>query len=249
MMRFKRSHTWKALTIGLMGIALMAFAAGCGDQARLPVASTEVGDEAPDASSSSMLAGGKLVFSPRALAIGAAKTAGEVTSLTKKARKNFHPKKNGKMSVTFPKYGDNTILRVKKATFSVKKNSIGGLAPNNGKKYRIKMKVTSGTTLDDIVIAFSPAGLAFKPQAELKLLLKGTMDVAGAAKLAGGDNESEDMSDEGKGKEAFIYHISKDGKVTLVPVKVTEKRSGWLIKIKVPGFSEFDFDYAEADGP
>lgn len=229
-----------------MGVALLAIAGGCGDMDRSPMAT----DTGVVAETAALETGAKLVFSPRALTSFAAKTAGSEQLLRKKnVSKRFDPRKNGSIALKFANYGDSDILRVKKASFKVKKNSIGGLEPNSRNKYKISMEVTTGTKLDDIVIAFTPAGLKFAPRAKLQLLLKGRMDVGGAAKLAGA-NDDDDMSDDGdEGEEAFMYHVSKDGEISKVLVKVKEKKSGWLLTIRVPGFSNYEWDVAEADGP
>jgi hypothetical protein len=238
----------KGTVIGLMGVALLAIAGGCGDMDRSPMA-TDTGVQAETAA---LETGGKLVFSTRALMTSLAKRSGPgKTTKAKKTSSRFRPKLGGDLSLTFPKYGDDSILRVKKAHFKVKKNSIGGLKPNSGNRYKISMEVTTGTTLDDIVISFTPSGLKFRPAARLKLLLKGRMDVGGAAKLAGAGNEDADMSeDRDEGEEAFMYHVSKNGEISKVLVQVKEKKSGWLLTIRVPGFSEYNWDDgAEANGP
>ena len=58
------------------------------------------------------------------------------------------------------------------------------------------------------------------------------------------------MSDDGdEGEEAFIYHVSENG-VTKVPVKIKVKKSGFLLTIRVPGFSDYNWDdMPEGEGP
>jgi hypothetical protein len=240
------------VALGILGIAGLIALGACGDIDRHPFDSTEV--TAEPIGDSALSSGGVLVFSPRALMTSAAKKVSGAEDLkrAKKVKKTFRSARNGNMTLWFPKYGDDRILRVKKATFSVKKNSIAGAKPNRKGNYRISMEVTTGTKLDDIVIRFTPSGMAFKPKAKLKLLLKGTMDVGGARKLATGpdDEDDSDLADEAdEGEEAFIYHVSKGG-VTKVPVKVKVKKSGFLLTIRVPGFSDWQWDdMPEGDGP
>jgi len=237
-----RTNTWRRrATVSLAGLALGALLVGCGAMDRTPMASDEaVVEDVP----ASAMDGARLVFSPTALLQGAAKRVkSDASSLTRKAAKRFNPNWRDDLSVVFPKYGDKDILRVKKARFIVKRKSITGLEPNSGRKYKISMEVTTGTTLDDIEIAFTPSGLKFAPEATLKLLLKGTMSVGGARKLAGVDSEDEDDSDDGTpGDEGVIYHVSKNGQITQVPVTIREKKSGWLLTIRIPGFSEYNWD-------
>ena len=94
--------------------------------------------------------------------------------------------------------------------FQVAKKSID-------KRVRIKMVVTSGRTLGDVSVKFTPEGQAFRPNAVLKLVLRG-------------DSLPEV-------KDAYHTHDS-----TVESIKVSYDRRGRkhvTLTIKVPGFSRY----------
>ena len=83
----------------------------------------------------------------------------------------FRPERSGRLSVRFKEYALGNEVQVKSATFSVKRGAV--LHP-----VVIGMKVSSGTTLQDVTIDFSPSGLQFSPKATLTLKLLGDLDPA-----------------------------------------------------------------------
>jgi hypothetical protein len=226
----------------LMAVALMAGlmgAIGCGDLDRSLVNS---GDEVTVQEAFEAPAG-YLVFSPR--------TAMQVATKTVKVNQNntmvriddpteiqtmmveheFRYDRNKRISIKFREVGsDPSLIQVKQAQFSVEKNSIdtGGLSDAQLDRYTskkgvdIRMQVVTGTTLEDIVVAFGPAGLAFNPVAQLRLQLVG--DLTGIFTA---------------GEEAG-YHINADGVVTKVSVSIDDlDEDGCNLIIDVPGFSRY----------
>jgi hypothetical protein len=99
---------------------------------------------------------------------------------------------------------------VKQATFQVAKKSID-------KRVRIKMVVSSGTTLGDVSVKFTPEGQVFRPDAKLVLVLRG-------------DSLPEV-------KDGYHAHGS-----TVERIKVSYDRRGRkhvILTMSVPGFSRY----------
>lgn len=109
-----------------------------------------------------------LTLSPRALP-RAAKPALAADVYTRSASGWFSPGRGGRLEVDFPRYADAGDVQVKRATFEVEKGAIGG-------REKITMQVTSGHSLSDVLVAFSPEGLTFDPPATLTIVLRGEMD-------------------------------------------------------------------------
>ena len=125
----------------------------------------------------------------------------------------FSTRQGGTLKVAMPEYGDETIVRLKKALFEVETGSLD-------RKVKIRMTCYSGTTLGDVWVAFDPSGLAFQPPARLTLHLRGPVtaeDVEEARHIYGSGEYVESISTE----------ISETGEAFL------------KIVFEVPGFSEY----------
>ena len=217
-------------------LTLMAFV-GCGELGQSPLGLTEKADpiavtEAP---------AGYLVFSPMMARQVATKTvkvsAGQAFS--HHVTKGFEFDENEKLELEFDGDDDddddnkkNGSVGVKKATFSVRKNSIDiseltedqVLEYVHRKEIDITMAVSSGTTLEDVAVGFGPSGLLFRPSAKLELQLTGNL---------------KGLIAEG---QSFAYHISSDGTITKVEMDVEVKSKGAKLRIEVPGFSRYTID-------
>ncbi len=144
------------------------------------------------------------------------------------------PRRGGKLRVKFDRRDDDGDdddgddddrdddgVRVKSATFVVKRGSIE-------EAHRIRMRVTSGSTLDDVSVEFTPSGLSFDPPARLTIILVGELD-------------EEDL------ENLHVWHIEGD-KATEVPVKISSDDDEWELVIEVPGFSWYDLGGDEGCG-
>lgn len=155
---------FRALTLG--GIVLLG---GCGSPGpsplapHLPKGPQTFGEKALYSSGPVYLA-----FSPRALP-RAAKPASAAGVYTRSASGWFSHGREGRLEVGFPRYADAGEVQVKRATFEVEKGSIRG-------RQEITMQVTSGHSLNDVLVAFSPEGLTFDPPATLTVVLRGEVD-------------------------------------------------------------------------
>jgi hypothetical protein len=69
-----------------------------------------------------------------------------------------------------------------------------------------------------VAVAFTPSGLAFRPNATLEIVLVGKVD---------------------KKQVQKAYHTTGKGEVTELPIKVRGGRKYVKIRIKVPGFSRY----------
>lgn len=221
-------------------MAVLIAVVGCGDFNESPMNSFEEVDlqEVKDAPA------GYLVFSqPMARMVATKKAkmtlAGGIFS--HKVTKGFEFDENEKLEVEFDNYADKGEIAVKKATFSVRKNSIDlselttdVLLQNDGDdddgddddddEIDITMVVSSGTTLEDVVVAFGPSGLLFKPSARLDIQLTGNL---------------KGLVAEGQG---FAYHIDGAGNITKVAMEAEVKSNGCKLRIEVPGFSRYTWD-------
>lgn len=138
----------------------------------------------------------------------------------------FYPEVNGTLSIEFPEYGDETIVRVRKVKFSVDKGMLD-------KKRKITMTATSGTTLDDVQVEFDPQGVQFHPPAKLEIYLSG-----------------------GKRRDLMAYHYSASQVTRATIEKVSlgdDGSSGWKVTLEIPGFSRYSlggddyYGYPEAE--
>ena len=188
-------------------------AAACGEVDRSPLVSEPNGaDLRSSAAGEPSAAAFTVGFSPDPPAPGALT---KPSTRVRRARKEIKPEKGGQLGVAF---GHNKIrhaVGVKKTKLKVYKGSIKN-------KHTVTMTVFSGTTLEDVLVEFTPAGLDFHPPARLSILLEGELTQA-------------DLDD------LKAYHTSRDGSVTEVPLKVYFEDDGtWMVVIIVPGFSYYD---------
>ena len=226
-------------------IALMAVV-GCGELNHSPLGSGALSDS----QSVTETPAGYLVFSPMMARQVAAKTvkvaAGQAFSHS--VTKGFEFDENEKLEVAFDndKGSDDdddddndddddkksSAIGVKKATFSVRKNSIdiSELTQDQIAEYvhrnevDITMAVSSGTTLEDVAVGFGPSGLLFHPSAKLEIQLTGNL---------------KGLIAEG---QSFAYHIGADGTITTVEMEAEVKSNGAKLRIEVPGFSRYTID-------
>ncbi len=125
----------------------------------------------------------------------------------------FSEKRGGKLKVNFNYRLKDDGVQVEKAKFEVEKGSID-------ESKRIKMRVTSGSSLGQIKVEFGPSGTVFSPAAKLTLDLKGKLTEEELAGLT-------------------AYHLEGDGEVSVVKLVVTETRDIIRLEIQVPGFSSY----------
>ena len=246
---FKRLNTTAAgATTTLLTLACFVLLSGCGDMSRSPlVSSPDV--TAPEGGGASLVNGrpslasddvaATIVLSPRALrAAKKANDSGKVTATaeagvyTESVSARVSPYRQKKMEVQFGEYGGADIVRVKKVSFTVKRNSIIGneaLQNHRDGSYAITMEVSSGTTLADVLVKFGPSGLKFSPPAQLDIFLEGELDPA----------------------EVAAYHIDGTaGTITKIGMEIDDQgRTGWKITIDVPGFSRYDLGGNESEDP
>jgi hypothetical protein len=208
---------------------LMMSLKGCGDADRQLVSS-----DGPNRPTSSIGSGTfSLAFLPATSArIGSGvsfKIAATTVSGSTSAR--FTPSDGGTIGVNFDDPsgqpgGNSAGLRVENATFTVHPGALAS-AEN------IDMTVLSGTSLDDVLVAFGPAGLQFDPPAELMLVLAG-------------DISSVDLH------SLKAYHHTSDGEVTIVNLESYQSNGRLIVRISVPGFSDYSVggdDPPEGEGP
>ena len=221
----------QALTVAVAVLTGMAFLTACGDMDRSPLVSTPDGSsgisDAPAAP-----AGGTFTirFSPQPRPQGVLTKPGrKAPGLKKKWTVGFvSPSRGGKLKLDFPvdKAAVDNWVQVDDVEFKVKRKSCP-------KFVFVTMVTTSGSTLDDILVDFGPAGLEFKPDAQLKIDIRGYLD----------EDQIEDL---------VAYHVEHDGTTTVLQVKVTGSKDKWTLKIRVPGFSYYDVagdDECNADIP
>ena len=201
---------FRALTLG--GIVLLG---GCGSLGpsplapNLPKGSQTLGGKAPYSSGPVYLA-----LSPGALP-RAAKPVPAAGVYTRSASGWFSHGREGRLEVGFPRYADAGDVQVKRATFEVEKGSVEG-------RQEIAMQVTSGHSLNDVLVAFSPEGLTFDPPATLTIVLRGEVD-PGAIQ---------------------VYHLH-GGAVEKVSADVEDGERTTTIIVKVFGFSLYSLGGSE----
>ncbi len=208
-------------SLALAGIVLLS---GCGDPGRSPLVSdadvaVQKGSETAYTGSSSISFG----FSPQALkrpkALGKLATAQvEIRTVSEW----FYPFAGGSIEARFSDDDDDDEsssggVRVDKVVFSVSAGSIN-------QPVEISMTVHSGSTLDDVLIQYSPDGLHFNPPAIMRMFLKGYLSPYTVQNLK-------------------AYLISADGTVEEVPLTIQPwGPNGWRITTAVPHFTEEDLD-------
>jgi len=195
---------FRALTLG--GIVLLGGCGGPGPSPlapHLPKVPQTFGEKALYSSGPVYLA-----FSPRALS-RAAKPASAAGVYTRSASGWFSHGREGRLEVGFPRYADAGEVQVKRATFEVEKGSIRG-------RQEITMQVTSGHSLKDVLVAFSPEGLTFDPPATLTIVLRGEVD-PGAIQ---------------------VYHLH-GGAVEKVSADVEDGERTTTVTVKVSSFSRY----------
>lgn len=205
-----RRAVFAALALG--GIALLS---GCGNMNQSPLSSGAAlapqnsgGSSAGISSAQPASNAGTIVFSDGS-AIRLSKPAGDLT--TKSAQGYFSPRFGGMLSVFFPTRYVEGEVQVLSAIFTVKRNSID-------QGTNISMAVTSGSSLNDISIAFTPSGLTFHPDAQLRLILLGKLDPS----LVG----AEHIDDQGHVTKLKIQNIAGFGMI-------------WTVTLDIPGFSGY----------
>ena len=91
----------------------------------------------------------------------------------------------------------------------------------------ISMTVFSGSTLEDVVVAFRPSGLTFNPPATLELCLSG--------------NLSREDANAVEAALRTVDHVS-GGQVEKIQTKgKKDGRAGWKVTVKIPGFSLYSW--------
>jgi hypothetical protein len=195
---------FRALTLG--GIVVLS---GCGSPGLSPLAPNLAKvPQAPGEKATQSSGPVYLALSPRALQ-RASKPAAAAGVYTRSASGWFSPGREGRLEVHFPRYADAGEVQVKRATFEVEKGSIEG-------RQEITMQVTSGHSLSDVLVAFSPEGLTFDPPATLTIVLRGEVD-PGAIQ---------------------VYHFH-GGAVEKVSATVEEGERTTTIAVKVFSFSTY----------
>lgn len=151
-----------------------------------------------------------IAFSPKAFEPRARAT--KPTS-AKSAKGVFSPRKSGELAVDFNRRSSASGVGVDRATFEVKKGSLG-------REAAISMTAFSGSTLADIAVLFTPSGLDFNPPATLTLVIKGDLSEADLKALK-------------------AFHKSGN-EIDEVSVRVNRSgRDEWTVVLKVPGFSSY----------
>jgi len=199
---------------GKVALALLiaaGFMSGCGNLDHSPMMSNDGQTEpALDQAPSYM------VFSPRVFRSGKVVTPDGAGKVKFKEEKKFKKRRGGTIEVKFdytePKA--EGAVRLTKAKFRVWGSGLS-------KDATISMTAYSGDTLEDIVVAFTPAGLKFRVPAILEL------------ELEGGNFRSGRMTG---------YHIEDDGTITEIDIWLIPRRNGWKLWMKVPGFSRYSID-------
>ncbi|MCZ6635930.1 MAG: hypothetical protein O7G87_21240 [bacterium] len=124
----------------------------------------------------------------------------------KQASGQFKPNKKGQLQVSFERYAKKNQVQVKSAIFTVAKGSID--AP-----VEITMAVTSGTTMDDVSVEFTPEGQVFRPSVVLELVLQGNNlpEVKNAYHAHGGTVDMVKVSYEKEGAKVIVLTIKVPG--------------------------------------
>ena len=239
---FKRLNCQAAGAVfTLIGAVAILAIGGCGEMDRTPLA-TEQSIASADQPT------GTIVFGPLSLAKrvrGGSKSSQGLR--TKSDDAWIRVDDDGRLGVRFSGYGNKHTLQVTTAKFTIRKKSmdVSSVASDHlrkrrrgGERVHIKMKVTSGQTLSDVLVEFGPHDLRFTPMATLEVTLDGNLDAL------------DDDGAKGLAKPTEVYHVSGNGKVTKVKAEVKVKRGKMTIKVQVPSFSSWDWnDVPEAEGP
>ena len=233
-----RKHLVKSMARIFSIVAVAAFMYGCG-QDRSPLA---VGDEADLMPAAKQPAGkgkdGTTDTSTSESSTSESSTTESSTTLSNTTESSttetsttdlplysvvdsgtFYPDRSGYLNAKMPNnYGSWDDVRVKEAIFEVEAGALDAV-------YDIGMRVTTGYTLDDVLVEFAPAGLVFIKPARLTLKI-----------WWGGDLSPEQLAV----LEATAEHITADGTVTYIGFETTRQGNAYLnIIIEVPGFSRY----------
>lgn len=207
---------------GLKGVlstlAVLALLSGCGGRSQSPLSPDPVAVLQTDAGGSRNDSPAYFVLSSRDMdasqALRATKPSGKAT--LKKTVEKVSARRGGALGLLFdyPRGADKDDVFVRTATFLALP---GSMDTDN----EITMAVSSGLTLEDIVVTFGPSGLTFSPPAILTLSVRGNLDT----------------------KALKAYHVSGAGSgtpdVETVPISFLKVGNEWIIIIKVPGFSMY----------
>ena len=206
-------------TFGLM-LAATALVWSCGDVGQSPVSSVDTAVAPSEISAVTQEApAGMFVFSGRALRV-AKSGVEEGTFVYERDAGMIDEDKGGKLKAKFKSYAGKDQVQVKSAELKVAKDSIIPVLPAFKGKHLVVMSVRSGTSLDDVLVKFWPPGMVFTPNAELSVHFQGEFD----------------------GDAPVAYHVTKDGKVTVIKVTIEQKKGSFVLKVEVPGFSEYSYD-------
>lgn len=151
------------------------------------------------------------------LQAAAKKTVKEVAGTSGSVSADVVDKKGGTLKLVLEKPKDRSIVSVSKAKLKIPKRAMG----EAGDTHTITMAVSTGTTLADIDIAFSPSGMDFREHATLFLVLVGPVT----------QEEVEQA-----------LHIRGDGTIERIETEVDERGRRIKLEIDVPGFSRYNFD-------
>ena len=221
------NSTAARVTFTLLTMACFVILSGCGDLSRSPLVSDPAATIQEGSGQSSLSdSPSYIVLSPRALRAAKPGSKDQEKDQESVSDKFKVGKTGGELEIKLPGKADKEdLVCVKKVKFKVDKKSIE-------QTYDISMTVFTGSTLEDVMLAFTPSGIAFEPPATLEIYVEGAVDA--------------DL--------LKAYHITGDGEVTEVGMDIDKKRKEWKITIKVPGFSRYDlsgnddyWNYGEGD--
>ena len=242
MKKISNLHRMIRAALVVLSLPLVVAFSGCGDLNRTALGSS---DPAVSEDVMSTRPAGYLVFSQRAAVRAAKKVQVDVSAgvFTHTESRYFESDENEKLEIEFGQYGNRETVRVDKATFWVRSNAmdISDLNPDQIVKYvkrdsdnrwsrnssfdcRIDMAVSTGKTIEDVVVAFGPDELKFDPIAKLVISMKGPL----RGKIQAG--------------KGVAYHISKNGDISKVEMDVSIDQDGGKLVIDVPGFSRYGVD-------
>ena len=188
----------------LLAVAALALLLGCSDGVQSPMSS----DQPPAALAKP---GGQKHRTVDASTTGVSSTTDQL--YTQSDHGLFSDHQGGTLKVTMPVYGDETTVRVKHVLFEVEPGSLT-------RKVKIRMTCYSGYTLEDVWVAFDPAGVTFAPPARLTLHLWGPVTAEDV-------QEVRHIYGSGSNVESITTEVSTNGEAFL------------KIVFDVPGFSEY----------
>ena len=199
-------------------VAVAAFIYGCG-QDRSPMAVGDVADPMPAAKRPAGKGKNSTTETSTTESSTTETSTTELPLYSVVDSGTFYPDRSGYLNAKMPNnYGSWDDVRVKEAIFEVEAGALDAV-------YDIGMRVTTGYTLEDVLVEFAPAGLVFIKPARLTLKI-----------WWGGDLSPEQLAV----LEATAEHITADGTVTYIGFETTRQGNAYLnIIIEVPGFSRY----------